>query len=154
MLGSLHLNHFQSERLNVYEFSDTTIYLTEKESGSLIFLDPSSATGSMSINLPMISSSTGNTSTNKTFKGLNYTFIFKTISNDNDVTITSKNSSNVNTALMYGEGNPQISNTSAITNIKLNKTHQEKGDRINLICDGHNWYITWILQSTNAITLS
>lgn len=153
MSGSLHLNHLQAERINTIDFSDTTICLTEKESGSVIFLDPANSSSNITINLPMISSSSGNTSTNKTYNGINYTFILKT-NGTRDITITSKDSSNDNAALIYGEGTAAKTHTSAITTITLSNGSQQKGDRVSLICDGYNWFVTWVLQSAGTISFA
>ena len=154
--GSLHLNHIQAERINSIELSGTTLNLNTNNSGSIIFLDPANATGIIDITLPGLpSSSDANQKTNKTYKGINYSFILKT-NGSNNITITSKNLSNDTTALIYGSGVPNKTEVSASSTITLVSSFHEIGDRVSLICDGYNWFANWVIKTTNssAITLT
>jgi len=114
-------------------FSDsTTRSLTNKHSGSLIFIDLTS--NNVTLNLPAPEA------------GLNFEFVI--IEPTNDFILQSVNSSNALTALMYfGQKQGTTGNTLTVDSPTV-------GDRILLDCDGSSWFGSIICKTISEFTLS
>lgn len=114
-------------------FSDsTTRSLTNKNSGSLIFIDLTS--NNVTLNLPPPEA------------GLNFEFII--VKPTNDFILQSVNSSYALTALMYfGQKSDGTGNT-------LTVDSPTAGDRILLDCDGTSWHGSIICKTISEFTLS
>jgi len=123
----------------INKFDDsTTRSLTSVDSGSLNFIDTTSA--DITINLPPAQAGlffefvVSNSSTNA------YKFIIKSV-----------NASYVHTALMYVG---QLSNTISKTITIDSSLITNLSDRIIVNCDGTNWFVTITAGNTDSYTLT
>ena len=108
-------------------FSDSTSRsLTSSQSGSLIFIDTTSA--EVTVNLPPPEA------------GLHYEFLIShTATNANDFLLKSVNSSYTHTALMYlGRLSASVGKTLTISS----SAQTNLGDRVLLDCNGSNWFVS------------
>ena len=114
-------------------FSDsTTRSLTNKNSGTLIFIDLTS--NNVTLNLPPPEA------------GLNFEFVI--VKPTSDFILQSVNSAYALTALMYfGQKSDATGNT-------LTVDSPTAGDRILLDCDGTTWYGSIICKTISEFTLS
>ena len=117
------------------------LFLTEKDSGSLIFVDPSSSVNNITLPPPEL--------------GLNYKIIAKSTHNSNAVIIKSVNSSLVLTALMkcigFGTNNRSMYKQISFTG---NSTPDFIGETIDFNCDGTTWFLSFISVNSDNYTFT
>lgn len=120
-------------------FSDSTSRsLTSAQSGSIIFIDTTSA--EVTVHLPPPEA------------GLHYEFIIShTAINANDFLLKSVNSSYTHTALMYlGRLSATVGKTLTVTSIG----HTNLCDRVTIECNGTNWFVSLKTEDIVNYTLT
>lgn len=129
----------QLRRRNVYTHSSATaLSLTEEQSGSLIFLDCSSPSYNLVVNLHPIAGSAG----------LNYEFIISDSLAGNTIKINAKNKSGAAEAKLKIKQNQNASLINTIT-FTVQGTAQI-GDKFEVISDGAYWYFNILESSTTS----
>lgn len=121
-------------RKMIETFNDSTSRsLTSAQSGSIIFIDTTSA--EVTVNLPPPEA------------GLHYEFVIShATSNANDFLLKSVNSSYTHTALMYlGRLSTTVVKTITITS----RDYTNLGDIIVVDCNGSNWFVS--LKTENIV---
>ena len=153
--GSAHYNHFQAERINTIIAKSNIVSLSPNQSGSIIFLDPASVADNtnITISLPPLGTDTRGDNT-----GLHFKFIVKSISTTNDTIIQSINTNFQVTDLIYGSGDVNsslIGTGETLRNkITLNKNTYSRGDILDCVSDGSNWFFNWNIKSSGGISLT
>jgi len=127
--GSAYFKHFQAEHLNTLTISETSYYLKESESGSIVFVDHKD--NSVVINLPRLASSG-----RKEDAGMNFKFIFNTSDGiaeaSNTITINSIDDTLDAATIISSNNSSSLVNTivySSITN----------GQSVDYVSDGTYW---------------
>ena len=126
-------------RKTIETFNDSTArFLTASQSGSIIYIDTSSA--EVNVNLPPPEA------------GLNFEFIITHSStNANSFIIKSVNSSYVHAALIYAG---RLSDTVGKTITVDSSAQTNLSDRIVVSSDGSNWFVSLTFSSIANYTLT
>ena len=126
-------------RKMIETFSDSTSRsLTSAQSGSIIFIDTTSA--EVTVNLPPPEA------------GLHFEFIIShTSTNGNNFLLKSVNSSYTHTALMYvGILSGAVGKTLTVTS----SGQTNLGDRVTIECNGTNWFVSLKTEDIVNYTLT